>query len=368
MQNTQTCPVCGKEQIPMDRQQCPQCNSDLTCFQVLDTLMEQREQVERGAVEREPLERGSVEHVPLERGSVEREPMERGVAEREPMEWESVRAERSRIVWLPATILLVFLIGGLGWVFYQNLLIIQTVKDNHKSLEYVDRSVQDLVRKVELGKAEVEPEKERQRERPPVNISRGVPSKGLERMSDNAKIQEEVPCPGEAKVNTPADEKAAIFPTKGRMAVKPSVEGKAVKPSAKVKGHAAEPKCARFFWYETTDKDTLWGIAERFYQSGRYYPVLLIMNPQISIYEIKAGQRFKILENQKDVITAFNRSIEREGLCVYIWYQVQEDDTLKTLSRKFYKTDDQYSIINQINPSLHLEPGQRIRVLLPDLP
>ena len=164
----------------MDRQQCPQCNSDLTCFQVLDALMEQRELAERGPVEREPVERGPVG--------------------REPLEQKPVRAGRSWKVWLPVAIVVVFLIGGLGWVFYQNVVIIQTLKDNHKSLEYVDRSVQALVRKVESGKAEVESGKQKdasgkqsERETPPVNISKGASSEGLERMPNNAKIQEEVP-------------------------------------------------------------------------------------------------------------------------------------------------------------------------------
>lgn len=32
------CPVCGLSSIPSDRTQCPQCDADLTCFRVLDSL------------------------------------------------------------------------------------------------------------------------------------------------------------------------------------------------------------------------------------------------------------------------------------------------------------------------------------------
>jgi nucleoid-associated protein YgaU len=73
------------------------------------------------------------------------------------------------------------------------------------------------------------------------------------------------------------------------------------------------------------------------------------------------------LKSKDDVIDAFNESMTREGLCAYLWYQVQEGDTLKTVSRKFYKTEDKHPIIEKANPAVHLEPGQKIRVLLPDL-
>ncbi len=311
----------------MDRQECPQCNADLTCFQVLDALQEQ----------------------------------------------EAVRPVQGRRVWLPVAMVTVFLIisVGLGWIFYQNFLIMQSLKDNRSSLEYVDRSVQGLIGKVENEKQRNGSEKQKEREMSAVNSDKEAPPQGLERMSNDAKIPKDAGS-DRAAVNPPAEDKKAKLSTEGGVAVKTSTEGSAVKPKAlkklaKVKGHAVKPETAPFFWYETTDKDTVWGISERFYQSGRYYPVLLTMNPQISIYEIKAGQRLKILKNQKDAITAFNRSVTRKGFCVYLWYQVQGGDTPKTLSMKFYKTADQYSIINQINPNLHLEPGQRISVLLPDL-
>ncbi len=34
------CPICGLTKIPGDADRCPQCDSDLSCFRVLDTLLE----------------------------------------------------------------------------------------------------------------------------------------------------------------------------------------------------------------------------------------------------------------------------------------------------------------------------------------
>ncbi|MEW5801346.1 MAG: LysM peptidoglycan-binding domain-containing protein [bacterium] len=278
MHKTQHCPVCGKEQIPQDRQKCPQCNADLTCFQVLDALSEH--EAGKPAQKRMPM-------------------------------------------WLKA-LLALFILTGMGWMLHQNVMITQTLRSNQEYLKIVDRSVQTLMRKVEQG--EEGPAQSRPDQSGPTQSSR----------------------PAQSRADTQPDEDRERLP-------------------AEEKEQTVTPLAAQFFWYETTDTDTLWGISERFYQSGRYYPVLLVMNPQIDIYKIKAGQRLKILENPKDAVSAFNRSVERQGQYVYLWYQVQAGDTPVTLSSKFYKSGDQFSTIQRMNPDLHLEPGQRIKVLLPDL-
>jgi len=33
-----TCPICGLEGIPPEKTECPQCDADLTCFKILDSL------------------------------------------------------------------------------------------------------------------------------------------------------------------------------------------------------------------------------------------------------------------------------------------------------------------------------------------
>ncbi|MBW2738829.1 MAG: LysM peptidoglycan-binding domain-containing protein [Deltaproteobacteria bacterium] len=41
MTSETVCPVCGLSSIPSDRAQCPQCDADLTCFMVLDSLYDE---------------------------------------------------------------------------------------------------------------------------------------------------------------------------------------------------------------------------------------------------------------------------------------------------------------------------------------
>ena len=44
------CPICQLEHIPDDRDRCPQCDSDLTCFRVLETLREPEAQTAEPAM------------------------------------------------------------------------------------------------------------------------------------------------------------------------------------------------------------------------------------------------------------------------------------------------------------------------------
>ncbi len=119
-----------------------------------------------------------------------------------------------------------------------------------------------------------------------------------------------------------------------------------------------------FFWYTTSDNDTLWDISKRFYGDGRNYPVLMAMNPNRDIFEIEAGQRLKILKDQKEVSNIYHQFVEKKDQALYFWYQVREGDTPESLSKKFYKTKDQYHLIQRVNPQFPPQPGQRIRILL----
>lgn len=119
----------------------------------------------------------------------------------------------------------------------------------------------------------------------------------------------------------------------------------------------------KFFIYRTRGMDTLWNISERFYGQGRYYAVLIAMNPEVNIFKIKAGEQLKILQRKEDVIQIFNQLVEKTGPVIFFWYQVQKGDIIDSLSRKFYKPADYY-LIHKLNPNIRFEAGQRIKILL----
>lgn len=260
MQKEQVCPICGKEQISEDKDQCPQCNADLTCFRVLDSLPE----------------------------------------------YESKKHRLEQRILLYTLIIIILFICG--WMTYQNLQISGLLIKNKKGLDKYNSSVNSLLKKVES-----------------ITIIKAEGQAG----SEGIMVE---------PASTAGDKKD-------------------------LSEHQKDP-WPEYFWYETTDRDTFWGISERFYKQGRYYPVLIAMNPEIYIFEIKAGQRIKILKGLQDVNRIFNEFVYQSGPFQYIWYTVMENDSLESIGKKFYKTEDQYPFIRKANPDLRLEPGQRIKILL----
>ncbi|MFH0926080.1 MAG: LysM peptidoglycan-binding domain-containing protein [bacterium] len=248
----QTCPVCGKEGLPLDAQQCPQCDADLSCFQALNKLS--------GEEERSQF---------------------RPVAGR-------------KILWFGVALFFSLFIGEGIWFRYQDTLFSKTLANNQIKLEKYQGSVVELEKRYDLQ------EKERQ-----------------------------------YLISTITAKKEEI-----------------------------QRKLPPFFWYKPTDSDTLWSISKYFYGQGYYYPVLLAMNPGINIYEIGEGEQLKILKEKEDVIATFRSSIKSDDSSTYFLYYVQAGDTMEKLSQKFYKTPDQCQVIQKANPTVSLEPGQEIKILL----
>jgi hypothetical protein len=255
MQKEQTCPICGKEQISEDKDQCPQCNADLTCFRILDSLPEY---------------------------------------EFKKQGWEQ------RILLYALTVIILF-IGG--WMTYQNLQISRLLMKNKKGLEEYQLSVRSLLKQVES-----------------ITIIKAEEQAGSEEIT--------------VETSSAAGDKKDLSE------------------------HQKDP-WPEHLWYETTDRDTLWGISERFYKHGRYYPILIAMNPEIHIFEIKAGQRIKILKGLQDVSRIFNECVSKSGPFQYVWYTVMENDSLESIGKKFYKTEGQYPFIRKANPDLRLENGSK---------
>ncbi len=124
---------------------------------------------------------------------------------------------------------------------------------------------------------------------------------------------------------------------------------------------------AGYFVYETSDNDTLWDLSERWYAQGRFFPVLIAMNPEGGVFDIKAGRRLKILKETDKVGDIMRRVVTWEGGKPYLQYVVRNGDTEESLSKKFYKYDDWYPLIREANPDVAIGPGLEIKVPLAPL-
>jgi hypothetical protein len=121
---------------------------------------------------------------------------------------------------------------------------------------------------------------------------------------------------------------------------------------------------ARFWTYAAGRRDTLWGIAQRYYRSGYYYPVLLEHNPHLEIYDIGDGVPIRLLKDP-DLADEIYRSItERRGSDIYWTYTVAEGDTLRSIAKRFFNSEDMVARITDSNPGIEIKRGARIKILL----
>ncbi|SLM28131.1 hypothetical protein MTBBW1_1260053 [Desulfamplus magnetovallimortis] len=118
--------------------------------------------------------------------------------------------------------------------------------------------------------------------------------------------------------------------------------------------------------YHAHDSDTLWNIAQKVYGSGRWYPVLLVHNDNLSIYNISSINKIRYLCDKKLVQTLYNQQFYRKktgGKIALFWhYKVKPGDTLDTIRHQYCpKGLKEQDCIEQIDLPA---PGEKILIRL----
>lgn len=301
------CPICNLEHIPHNREKCPQCDADLTCFKVLDTLVE-------------------------------------AVGETaEPLTSPSKLPIRRKRVFLACFfgVLAVLGVALLGFGLYRIRMIESRLGLQRMAFKH---AVDTVVSRSELILAKQD----------------RMASLVMEQLESQRKLLMEQP------------------PPEIRIEAQPSLDAKKVDLSSTepFAGHflggseittptqSSEAANNAFDFYQATDTDTLWEIAERFYGAGHFYPVLLEYNPELSIYNVSRKDRIAILKDTREAKRIYRAITLREENRLFWVYTVRAGDTPSVIKTRYCSGKACLPSEYDSNPNAQIHPGTKVKIQL----
>lgn len=266
------CPLCKLTNIPEGQQSCPQCDADLSCFTILDSLSEQ-----------------------------------------------PVRTKKSIV--LPA-VFITLVIGITSW----SILAMFSIKDVKNEVEQMENHYEQQFLLMHQQMEKISEEND-------------------QLVAKTEHLQESLQKVHRSFVSHERELDRPLSPSS---------------PSS-ISGVQAD----EFFVYVTNEDDTLWGIAQRYYGQGKYYPVLLEENPSLGIYSIEKDLTVKILRDREMVEKIYHAIVRVEGDLTYYYYTVRENDTIESIAEKFYgQWDSENPVVGKDRDTASLKPGQKLKITL----
>jgi len=306
----QSCPICGLENIPYEKDLCPQCDADLTCFKVLDSLPDQFTPPE--------IYKKDAAEVPVSAAPIMTE-QQHSTKEKS---YPNIRIMAAAFILL----LTVLIISLSMFQFYRFKRLESLLHDYHSdytgSISVMDTKLKKILEDYQEN-----------------------PNQGAESVTAN-QVKENASLPVQSS------EIKADAPVKSTETAEQDLERRESEPPE---------ENLSFRNYSAKNTDTLWDIAEKYYGSGFYYPVLLEHNPQLSIYNIGRGLDIKILNDTTLAKNIYKKKIIREGEHLYWEYTVMEGDTPQSLAMRFFKSG---KIILNLDNNREMQPGEKIRIKL----
>ena len=337
------CPVCGREHIPEDRDSCPQCDADLTCFKALDALPE-------------PAGDAASRAIPVARPSTAK-----------------TRAGRF------------FLFGALACILVgvaAILLVIQfhRISDLESGLSEQRSVLTDALGRIESRLVRISVNQEKSltsiatrvkgisdrlsREEKAMTRTAADPPGRPDRVETHGESAEEddhPPAPEfgpQKKVADAAQKTETSGKTPRKRFHPPASDPETKAPTDAVHGDAFE-------FYQAGNDDLLWWIADRFYGSGFYYPVILEHNPHLNIYNIGKKDRIAILKDIDRVKKLYREITEIDEKRLFWRYTVRPGDTLSSIRKRYCPSSrDCIRASPDFDPEKDLQPGDQLWIQL----
>lgn len=337
-----TCPICRLEHIPQDRETCPQCDADLTCFKALDALA------------------GAAAAVPTS---------------------PSGTGEKRLLLPILAACVAVLAVAGMGLSWYRIRIIESRLETQGSALHQTIETVMPRLDQILAGQDRiVSLAMEHTENRPtsplgPPPSAEGIESPSTEPSATNNSVDtpsSPEPLPPNDRLVSPSPESippagspnAPVETTGARPSVPETpAETTPPKPSTSPPNRDAGEDTA-FHTYPATDTDTLWGIARRFYGTGHLYPVLLAHNPDLSVYDIGAKDRIKILKDRKAAKALYRTITRLEGRRLFWLYTARPGDTPAAIQARYCPERACLPPALDMDENGQIYPGTRIEIAL----
>ncbi|MCI5124833.1 MAG: hypothetical protein D3925_10230 [Candidatus Electrothrix sp. AR5] len=118
----------------------------------------------------------------------------------------------------------------------------------------------------------------------------------------------------------------------------------------------------RTFLYLVKETDTLWGLAERFYGDGKYYPVIMEQNPGLVISNIDDEESLRFFNERSVLKDIYKRRIEWQDGLVLWKHKVRVGETRKSIEHRFASPGFSGRVFYEETPSI--DPGATVRIIL----
>ena len=350
------CPVCKRPDLADGLKRCPQCNTDLECFDLLDALQEKP--ADQAAVPPKPI---AVEAQPGETGSRIGE-LHGSLAPSGPGTRKIRLAVGLVLVLLLVLFLFVAFVGNryLGERIdrLENRLASAGNRTGPSSQEWSQLygAVQALNTRMEgleqqlsgLTTQQANVAAEVRQERSKLEGGLSAMLERLSRVDAQLAALDRQQDTGRKELKETMAELAASFPPSVRMngsTPPPSVQTAPTEPS--VTATPAQPSA--FTEYQAGPAETLWRIARRFYGKGIYYPVLLEDNPGLAVHGHLEGRTIRIARQREHAQETYRRLVFTEGGRTLFRYRARAGESWRSLARVFYGSERQARELAELN-------------------
>jgi LysM repeat protein len=121
-----------------------------------------------------------------------------------------------------------------------------------------------------------------------------------------------------------------------------------------------------FLYHEPRENESLWLIAQKYYQQGGLYPALLETNPGLGIYFEPDDGPLRLPPSRQAAEAIVTRVVFTKDARRFFRYQVQEGDTWQRIAERFYgnRRRNDAAWLQALNADAQPQPGTRVVVPL----